>query len=131
MIVLDSSYALALVMPDETRPTSLATVLREPLAAPFLWPAEIANAMRTAVRRSRVLEREVPALCADVDELDVEIVRPAFDDPVRFFELAQKHDLTPYDALYLELALQRRCALATRDAGLTRAAARSGIEVHA
>ena len=54
MIVLDSSYALALVMPDETRPASMAQVLPQRLTAPFIWPVELANAMRNAVRRARL-----------------------------------------------------------------------------
>jgi predicted nucleic acid-binding protein len=40
------------------------------------------------------------------------------------------HDLTPYDAMYLELALQWRCPLATRDAELASAARRAGVTVH-
>ena len=63
MIILDCSYALALVMPDEVRPASVHKVIRERLAAPFIWPVEIANAMRNAVRRRRVLSHEATALC--------------------------------------------------------------------
>ena len=131
MIVLDSSYALALVMRDEARPESLPEVLKDRLIAPFIWPVEIANAMRTAVRRGRLLETEVTSLCADVNEFDVEIVAPWHTEAQRYFEVAQTHDLTPYDALYLDLALQRRCKLATRDEALTRAARRVGVPVFA
>ena len=131
MIVIDSSYALALVMPDESRPTSLPEVLKNRLVAPFIWPVEIANAMRTAVRRSRLLETEVTGLCADVNEFDVEIVPPWLIGAQRYVEVAQTHDLTPYDALYLDLALQRRCSLATRDDALIVAARRVGVPVFA
>ncbi len=130
VIVLDSSYALALVMPDESRPASMRSVLQERLAAPFIWPVEIANAMRTAVRRSRVLGHEVTALCAEVDGFEVEVVAPWDDRALGYFEVAQSHDLTTYDALYLDLALQRRCALATRDTALARAARHVGVHVH-
>ena len=129
MIVLDSSYALALVMPDELRPESVPEVLKDRLVAPFIWPVEIANAMRTALRRGRLLETEVTGLCADVNEFDVEIVAPWLVGAQRYFEIAQTHDLTPYDALYLDLALQRRCALATRDDALIVAARRVGVAV--
>ncbi len=130
MIVLDCSYALALVMPDESLPASVGRVIEDRLAAPFIWPVEIASAMRTAVRRSRLLVPEVSALCAKVDRFEVEVVAPWHDSAERFFEVASSHDLTPYDALYLELALQRHCALATRDAALARAARRVGVRVH-
>ena len=50
--------------------------------------------------------------------------------PKRHVDAALAHDLTPYDALYLELALQRRCALATCDADLAAAAQRAGVVVY-
>ena len=43
------------------------------------------------------------------------------------FELARKHRLTFYDALYLELALRRGAQLATLDKALERAAAVEGV----
>lgn len=130
MIVLDSSYALALVMPDESCPGSVARVMREPLLAPFVWPVEVANAMRSAVRRARLREHEVTGLCADLDHFDIEIVAPWQRAAQRWFEVAQAHDLTAYDAVYLDLALTRRCALATRDEQLAVAAQRVGLTVH-
>jgi predicted nucleic acid-binding protein len=130
VIVLDSSYTLALVMPDESRPPSMAKVMFDRLAAPSIWPIEIANAMRNGVRRGRVRADEVVGLCADIAEFDVEVVPAAHHDPQRYFEAAQAHDLTPYDAMYLELALQRRYALATRDEALALAARRVGVEVY-
>ena len=130
MIVVDSSYALALVMPDETRPATMVQVLSQPLLAPFLWPVELANAMRNAVRRTRLREHEVTGLCAGLEVLDVEIVDPWQRSAQRYFDVAQAHDLTPYDALYLNLALTRRCALATCDQRLAAAAQCVGIAVY-
>ena len=130
MIVVDSSYALALLMPDVSRPASVAQVMQDRLLAPFIWPVEIANAMRNAVRRNRLLEDEVSGWCAGVGEFDVEVVGPWHNAAQRYFEVAQAHQLTPYDAMYLDLALQRRCALATRDGALTQAARRVGVPVH-
>lgn len=130
MIVIDCSYALALVMPDEERPASMLAVLRESLAVPVIWPLEIANALRTSLRRGRLQERQIAGLCADVGDFEVEVMAPSHAQPKRHLDAALTHDLTPYDALYLDLALQRRCALATRDAALAAAAARAGVTVH-
>jgi predicted nucleic acid-binding protein len=130
LIVIDCSYALALVMPDEARPASMHRVLQETLAAPVIWPLEIANAMRSSLRRGRLHERQVAGICADVGEFEVEVVAPVHAAPKRYFDTATMHDLTPYDAMYLELALQRRGALATRDATLAAAAERAGVAVH-
>lgn len=130
VIVIDSSYALALVLPNATRPASAALVFGQALAAPALWPIEIANALRNSVRRRRFKADEAIALCREVGDWEVMIAALAHDDPARHLEFAQAHDLTPYDAQYLALALQRSAALATRDAALGRAATRVGLLVH-
>ena len=130
VIVLDSSYALALVMSDETGPQSVSQVLPERLLAPFIWPLEVANAMRSAIQRTRLREHEVASLCADLGAFDVEIVAPWEHAALRYFEFARTHDLTPYDALYLDLALTRHCALATRDHRLASAGRRVGVTIY-
>jgi predicted nucleic acid-binding protein len=130
VIVIDSSYALSLVMPDEQRPASMRQVVRDQLATSLIWPLEIANAMRSSLRRGRLVQRQVLGLFAQLAELEVDVVAPGHAVPQRHFEAAQLHELTPYDAMYLELALQWRCPLATRDAGLASAARRAGVAVH-
>lgn len=129
MIIIDSSYTLALVMPDESRPASMRAVLAGQLAAPMLWPLEIANAMRSSLRRRRLLAQQADALLQRIGELQVDVINPSHTSPKHHFEAAQTHELTPYDAMYLELALQWRCALATCDQGLATAAQRAGVEV--
>lgn len=129
MIVIDSSYTLALVMPDEARPASMRAVLAGQLAAPMLWPLEIANALRSSLRRRRLLATQATDLLQRIAELQVDVVNPSHTSPKHHFDAALTHELTPYDALYLELALQWRCALATCDQGLADAAQRAGVEI--
>ena len=54
---------------------------------------------------------------------------PWHDEPERYLALALAHDLTPYDAIYIDLCLAERAALATCDAALALAAARVGIRI--
>lgn len=129
MIVLDCSYTLAMVLPDESRPRDLDLVLRSRLFAPLIWPIEVANALRNVVRRRRLEGADVPAVCSRIEACEVEIAVTG-DGSVRGHYLAASgHELTAYDALYLELAVQRRCALATLDAELATAARRAGVTV--
>jgi predicted nucleic acid-binding protein len=130
LIVIDSSYTLALVMPDESRPLSRDEVLARRLTTPAIWPLEIANALRSSVRRRRVQPAEIDALCWKLDGLKVDVMQPTHISPKRHFDAAQAHDLTPYDAMYLELALQLRSGLATRDATLAAAAHRFNLPVY-
>ena len=46
-------------------------------------------------------------------------------------QLALTHNLTFYDALYLELAIRRNAQLATLDSALSRAATAEGCETQA
>lgn len=133
MIVLDCSFTMALVMPDETRPDSVERVLAARLLAPSIWPFELANALCSVVRRRRLSDDDVPAICAQIEIYEIEV----FGDggpygPNGFrqrYLAARNHDLGAYDAAYLELALQRRCALATLDGRLADAARQAGVAV--
>ncbi|MEF7613729.1 type II toxin-antitoxin system VapC family toxin [Aquincola sp. MAHUQ-54] len=129
MIVVDTSYSLAAVMPDETRPASLEYALQARLLVPAIWPLEVANALRNSLRRGRLDAQQLPALCETLEALEVEVEQPS-PSPLRgVLEAAQRHGLTPYDASYLELALQRRASLATLDTQLAAAARRANIPV--
>lgn len=129
MIVLDCSYTLALVMPDEGRPVGMRKALAGRLLVPSLWTYEVANALRNGMRRGRIDGAQASAVCALVESLAIEIVAGAEAGVRQRLVAAQGHDLTAYDAAYVELALQQRSALATLDAGLARAARRVGIEL--
>jgi predicted nucleic acid-binding protein len=129
MLVLDSSYALALFMPDESRPGSVEAVLADRLIAPVLWPMELANAALSSVRRRRIDEQQAHAVCMAAEQLQVELFASKRLNAAEWLVFAQAHRLTSYDAAYLELALVQRCALATCDNLLADAARRAGVSV--
>jgi len=129
LIVLDCSYAVALVMPDEPRPASLAEVVETRLLVPSIWAYEVANTLRMAVRRSRVSADSMLGLVSMLEGLKIEGAGPADTAVRQRYLAAQSHDLTAYDAAYIELALQHRCALATLDARLATAARQAGLHV--
>jgi predicted nucleic acid-binding protein len=129
VIVVDCSYTLAMVMPDERRPATMPQVAAVRMLVPPIWPYEVANAFRNAIRRRRVGESEITGVCARIEGLRIEAVA-AQDGGVRqHYAAAAAHGLTAYDAAYVELALQRRCPLATLDASLADVARRAGLEV--
>lgn len=129
MIVVDCSYTMAMVMPDESRPQSLARTLDARLFVPSIWPLEVANALRNGVRRRRLDDATVPAVCARLADFEVEVVHVGDNTVLSRYRAAAAYDVTPYDAAYLELSLQRHCALATLDARLAEAARRAGVPV--
>ncbi len=130
--IADSSVAIAWVVLSQS---SLGTVqlLDEvkggtSFVVPVLWMFEVANALLALRRRQRIQRDEY-----DQALLDLGDSRPLVDDegPLRALDaiskLAQKHDLSVYDAVYLELALRRQLPLATRDSALNKAAKRAGV----
>lgn len=129
MIVIDCSYALAMVMPDEQRPASLNQVAAGRLLVPPIWPYEVANAFRSAVRRGRVAEPEILSVCARIEGLQFELAGTHDSSVRQRYLAAMSHGLTAYDAAYVELALQRRCPLATLDDALARVAVQAGVDV--
>jgi len=129
VIVLDCSYTMAMVMPDEDRPRSLTLTEESRLFAPSIWVFEVANALRTSVRRGRLPAQQAAALAMRLEDYGVGIEAADITVHQRYIA-AQTHDLTAYDASYLDLALHRRFALATLDARLATTARRLGLVVH-
>jgi predicted nucleic acid-binding protein len=129
VIVIDCSYAMAMVMPDEARPASLGVVEQARLLAPPIWVFEVANAFRMAVRRSRLPGEEAARLARRIDDYAVELAGGETSVQQRVVA-AQSHELTAYDAAYLDLALLRRCPLATLDGRIAAQARRLGLVVH-
>lgn len=123
--VLDSSVALAWLLPDEGDEAVAALadrLLQESVFVPTIWPLEVANALLMAQRRSRIkaddLARMIAALSALPIEIDQDTGANAFTGVLA---LARQFGLTTYDAAYLELAKRRTLPLATLDARLREA----------
>ncbi|MCP5265623.1 MAG: type II toxin-antitoxin system VapC family toxin [Burkholderiaceae bacterium] len=132
-LVLDSSIALAWCFEDERVPaavTVLERVVDSGAIAPASWPLEVLNALAMTQRRQRLgaaqrleltdLLRELPI------KLDTETPTQAWGATAR---LAELHQLTVYDAAYLELAQRLRLPLGTLDRALASAALASGVAV--
>ena len=81
--VLDSSVALAWLLPDESSQSTdaLANRLeREAAVVPAIWPLEVGNALLMAQRRGRLTEKELGRLLSVIADLPVEIEPGALDE---------------------------------------------------
>ena len=96
---------------------------------PSIWRLEVANVLRNSVRRRRCsddyAERCLQRLGRLRITIDSETDRHAWGDTRA---LSREHNLTLYDAAYLELAIRLRRPLASRDAALLSAARTVGID---
>ena len=129
--VLDGSVTLAWFFEDES--DAYAGAVQHALAGaeavvPSLWALEVANALVVGERRKRTTEAKVTKFLALLARLpisvDEETVAQAWGDTLR---LARTHELSVYDAAYLELALRRGLALATLDERLKKVADAVGV----
>lgn len=125
ILVLDSSATLSWVLDDEREHTlgALESLYLERAAVPQHWILEVTNTLRVAVRRQRLKPGEPVAILERLRilplQVDVETADRAWNDTLA---LAERFDLTTYDAAYLELALRLDAPLATLDHDLARAA---------
>jgi predicted nucleic acid-binding protein len=132
-LVLDSSVTLAWLYSDEiTEPIQriFEAVAEQGAVVPALWKLEIANSLTVAVRRGRIGRDFRRAALSDLAMLEI-ATDPHTETNAwgQTVELADRCDLTVYDAAYLELALRRRLPLATLDEKLRVGAASCGVEV--
>jgi predicted nucleic acid-binding protein len=132
-LVLDASLALTWYFQDEATSatdTILDRVAETGAVVPALWRLEIANGLQVAVRRGRISVAYRDASLAELTQMqidtDSETDVHAWSATLR---LAEKHELTLYDAAYLELAQRRRLPLATLDRELRRAAETLSVTV--
>lgn len=132
-LVLDTSMTLAWIFPGEGSAAAdrvLDRIVAGGARVPSLWRLEVANALQTAVRRRRIDAAFRDAALLDLQALpitvDAETDRRAWTDTLR---LAERYQLTLYDAAYLELALRQRLALASLDQALCAAARHAGVDV--
>lgn len=132
--VADASVAIGWVHPAQATAESDAMLDAiadgATLVVPALWPLEVANALLALVRRRKLLDADRRAALEWLRGLRVLI-----DDgmaPIAFTrlsELAVAHDLSVYDASYLELAKRRRLRLGCRDERLRAAARAAGVRL--
>lgn len=130
-LVLDSSIALAWLYSDEASAATqevFDTVLAEQAWVPSLWRLEVANSLQVGIRRGRISREFRDASLADLALLPI-AVDPETDTFAwsATLRLAERYQLTLYDAAYLELAQRLNLPLATLDQQLRAAGGILGL----
>lgn len=132
--VVDASVAVGWVHPAQATPETVAMLEAiadgAPLEVPALWPMEVANALLVLVRRGKLEDDERQIGLGWLQGLPLRIDHDAAALAFsRLSELADSHDLSIYDAAYLELAQRRKLALGCKDGALRKAATRAGVRL--
>ncbi len=132
-VVLDSSVTASWFLPDEQTPESDALYLAArkseiKLFVPALWWWECGNIIRTNVMRGRLDDETMNLALECLYQLPAQVESaPSSTTHQKILNLALAHQLSFYDATYLELSMTRQALLATNDKALRRAAAAVGV----
>jgi predicted nucleic acid-binding protein len=130
-LVIDSSVAIAWCFPDEQDTYSqsvLDALAADQAIVPDLWHLEVANTLLVGERRKRSTQANTVTWFGFLTSLPI-----AVDEQTKAhafgatLSLAREHNLSVYDAAYLELALRRDLPLATLDEKLKTAAEAVGV----
>ena len=127
-IVIDASVALALLAGDEAWLSRWAEWARADslILAPSHFAAEVAQAL---LRKADLAADDATTRLERLFEAGIETVDEGLDGIVRATDIADRHLLTTYGALYLTLALDVDGVLATLDQDLAMAADAEGVRV--
>jgi len=132
--VLDNTVTMAWCFPEET--TAFTEGILNDLAndgealVPVLWRYEVVNVLVQSTKRGRITRVKALAFLDDLMALPITIDRDglalAF---TTVHALAERYQLTAYDAAYLELALRLQLPLASLDRELCDAAGAAGVRL--
>lgn len=118
-LVADATVLAAVIFGEAEQQQAVALLRGRTLSAPHLLHYEMTNVALKKLRRERLSESAIAESLETYAALAVERYAVA-TQPV--LSLAQRDDLTAYDAAYLWLAEQLEAPLATFDGQLARAA---------
>ncbi|MEA3348095.1 MAG: type II toxin-antitoxin system VapC family toxin [Pseudomonadota bacterium] len=131
--VVDNSVVMAWCFADEENDYAdfvLGSLEDKVAIVPAIWPLEIGNVLVAAERRKRLSEADSVRFLSLVKNLPISVEQ---ETPNRMMKeilaIARYHQLSTYDASYLDLAMRRDLPLATQDASLMRAADRSQVPI--
>jgi len=126
--VLDASVTACWAFDDEDHPHARLAFHRirtEEAVVPSLWWFEVRNILIVNERRHRIAETATAAFLSALARLPVR--EDHGPDETAVLRLARAHQLSVYDAAYLELAQREGLPLATLDVQLQKAAAEASI----
>lgn len=129
--IVDASSTLAWLLEEDPDPAELNVRIAavEPVV-PALWRLEVTGVVLKRYRTRQSAPDRCRKLLSLLDEFPSEVLPdPALGPLDLLFDIAKPHQLSSYDAVYLDAALRHRLPLLTHDRNLRLAAEAEGVEV--
>ncbi|MEY2943106.1 MAG: hypothetical protein RLY97_1120 [Pseudomonadota bacterium] len=133
LLILDASATVSFILADEANqqiPEVAEALLEGRCIVPAIWSWEIANILWKCVKSGRVTQVECESILANLADFSIAIDAVSLSAALgQTLSLATQHQLTSYDAAYLESAIRLGASLASFDKNLRAAALSMGITV--
>ena len=123
VFVIDASATLPWCLKDEESAWTVNLLRRlatgDRIVVPAHWPTEVLNGLLMAGRRKRIAQGRASAFWTELAALPITVEAALTLAQSRaVLSLCEIHQLTVYDAAYLELAMRYAAPLATLDGAL-------------
>jgi predicted nucleic acid-binding protein len=132
--VVDNSVVMSWCFQDEGN--SHAEAVLESLEAgrafvPAIWPLEVGNVLLVAERKNRLSHAAAVRFLDLLGGLPISVEQESPDRMLKeILSLAREHELSTYDASYLDLAMRLDLPISTLDASLVKAAAKCEVPIY-
>ena len=113
----------------ETSSKLLKSIIKNEIVVPGLWAYEVTNTLTISVRRNKLTVAETYGLIKDIQLLPIEFDKPTTENLSSIFNIANEHNLSAYDAAYIELALRTNTQIASFDKEIIKVSERLGIKI--
>lgn len=131
--IIDCSMTMSWFFPDEATASTQQIhhrLISESALVPSIWYLEVANVLYMAEKRKRTKRNDSTSFLRLLQTFEIHSDdtwhHRAFD---QVMTLCRVHQLTSYDAAYLELAIRCQLPLASLDDALCKAAKAEGLQV--
>lgn len=131
--VVDNSVVMTWCFQDEAN--SYADAILNKLAkatavVPPIWPLEVTNVLLVAERKGRLHEADSLRFLSLLSQLPIDVDRSWPERLMKdILSMGRAHNLSSYDASYLELAMRQGLPIATLDRNLLEAASQIDLPI--
>lgn len=129
--IIDNSVVMSWCFKDQANAygdSILERLIESAAYVPSVWPLEVVNVLLSAERKKYISQADSVRFICLLSELPIYLENESPDKSMKeLLGLARAHDLSSYDASYLDLAMKKGLPLATLDEKLRKAAVHTSV----
>lgn len=131
--VVDNSVVMTWCFQDEANPYAdaiLNKLAKATAVVPPIWPLEVTNVLLVAERKGRLHEADSLRFLSLLSQLPIDVDRSWPERLMKdILSMGRAHNLSSYDASYIELAMRQGLPIATLDRNLLEAASQIDLPI--